>query len=68
MTSAESAPASEGAPASASPAPDQGVSLVGVPLPAEVLQSDPGILTDSVRGSGAPSEAGLFRADLEQRR
>jgi hypothetical protein len=26
------------------------------PLPAELIQADPGIMVDSIRGSGAPAE------------
>jgi len=30
--------------------------LLGVPLPAELTQSDPAILVDAVRGSGEPPD------------
>jgi hypothetical protein len=68
MTSAEGVQPPQATPGSGPPAPDEGVTLVGVPLPSEVLQSDPGILTDSVRGSGSSSGATHFQADPEQYR
>ena len=48
---ASGSPAGNSPPESAAPA----ASLVGVPLPADLTQTDPAILADSVRGSGAPS-------------
>jgi hypothetical protein len=39
------------------PTPAEPVSLVGVPLPAELTQSDPALLVDSLHGSGAVRDA-----------
>lgn len=52
----------------AEPAANEATSLIGVPLPAEILQSDPGILTDSVRHSGSPSGADRYPPEPEQHR
>lgn len=68
MKGPEETPSPEASPAEAEPAANEGRSLIGVPLPAEVLQSDPGILSDSVRGSGSPPGAIRFQGDPEQRR
>lgn len=36
--------------------PSEPTSLVGVPMPAELVQADPGILVESIRGNGQPPE------------
>jgi hypothetical protein len=61
MSAADSQPAAQ---ASVQPSPqpaEQPASLVGVPLPADLVQADPAILVDSVRGSGTPQNARTFR-------
>ncbi|SEL53804.1 hypothetical protein SAMN04515665_11440 [Blastococcus sp. DSM 46786] len=44
-------------------APTEATAMVGVPLPADLLVSDPAILGESLRGSGTP-EGAVFTADL----
>jgi hypothetical protein len=36
--------------------PSEPTSSVGVPLPAELVRAEPGILVDSIRESGQPPE------------
>src|SRR3954470_8175026 len=51
----EQPPVAQASDAAPPPASTQGATaLVGVPVPAELLQSDPAILGDSVRGSAPP--------------
>jgi hypothetical protein len=37
-------------------APVEPTALVGTPLPADLVQADPGLLVDTIHGSGAPQQ------------
>ena len=54
-----SEPTDQQQPAPPAPTPAEPVSLVGVPLPAELTQSDPGLLVESVRAGGPRRDAAV---------